>query len=87
MLTIALNFEILAGGHEDLLQLLTDLKDGLGLDEECICQRIIELAQLDQEEPLTGQGLWDKLAELYPNGGEVGYFDLLTTIQFYHRPC
>ena len=84
MLTIALNFEILAGGHEDLLQLLTDLKDGLGLDEECICQRIIELAQLDQEEPLTGQGLWDKLAELYPNGeNEISYITLLTHI-IYH---
>ena len=85
MLTVhTLDFESLAAGHEDLLQLLTNLRDGLRVDEEYICQRIIKLAQLDQEEPLTGQDLWDKLAELYPNGeNEISYITLLTHI-IYH---
>ncbi len=60
-------FAGLANGHKDLADLLDYIEAGIGHEEKWICDAVIALTCENPQNPLTGQALWDRLLELFPD--------------------
>jgi len=70
-----MNFEELSAGNEDLKQLLRDVLDGLGLNEEADLCLAISKRWGDN---CTGEVLMAKLIEIAPCGeDEVNFLELI----------
>ncbi|NUM25143.1 MAG: hypothetical protein HUU49_00795 [Candidatus Buchananbacteria bacterium] len=74
-------FAELANGHEEMAELLDFL--WMGGDEEWVCVAVIALTCDNPDNPLTGQALWDRIAERFEYVPNVpNAFELLHEVSY-----